>query len=168
LVVAGGRYADAMSASSEHTGGMAPTASATGAARSGDGPTDGDGPRPGAAPSGLAVDPAEVTIDPAQVADWLAGDPELQLVDVRETYERDAGHIAGSRHIELAELPTRAGELAPERPVVFYCRVGRRSDMAALAFRASGLRAHSMRGGLERWARENRPLVPKDGHVADH
>jgi rhodanese-related sulfurtransferase len=110
----------------------------------------------------------DIAVDPAQVAEWLERDPELQIVDVRETYERDAGHIAGSRHIELAQLPARAGELAHERPVVFYCRVGTRSDMAAQAFRAAGRRAHSLRGGLVRWSREGRPLAPPDGHVAEH
>jgi len=113
-------------------------------------------------------DPAEIDVDPTQLAEWLARDPELQLVDVREVYEREAGHIPGSRHIELVELSARAGELDGERPVVFYCRVGARSAMAAQAFRASGLRAHSLRGGLVRWAAEGKPLVPEDGHVADH
>jgi rhodanese-related sulfurtransferase len=110
----------------------------------------------------------EIAVDPAQVADWLARDPDLQLVDVRQPYERDAGHIEGSQHIELAQLSARAGDLARDRPVVFYCRVGARSDMAAQAFRASGLQAHSMRGGLLRWAQEGRPLSPADGYVAEH
>jgi|SRR5580692_2125147 rhodanese-related sulfurtransferase len=113
-------------------------------------------------------DPAEIDVDPAQVAEWLARDPELQVVDVRELYEREAGHIPGSRHIELVQLSSRAGELDRERPVVFYCRVGARSAMAAQAFRASGLRAHSLRGGLVEWARQGRPLAPADGSVADH
>jgi rhodanese-related sulfurtransferase len=113
-------------------------------------------------------EPAEIEIDPAELVEWLARGPDLQVVDVRETYEREAGHIEGSRHIELGALPARAGELERERPIVFYCRVGARSGMAAQAFRASGFRAHSLRGGLVRWARENRPLAPADGHVADH
>jgi rhodanese-related sulfurtransferase len=113
-------------------------------------------------------DPAEIDVDPVQVAEWLARDPELQVVDVRELYEREAGHIPGSRHIELVQLAARAGELDRERPVVFYCRVGGRSSMAAQAFRASGLQAHSLRGGLLEWAREGRPLAPADGSVADH
>ncbi len=107
-------------------------------------------------------------VDPGAVADWMKRDPDLQVVDVREPYEREAGHIAGSVHIELAQLPARAGELDGTRPVVFYCRVGSRSEMAAQAFRASGRHAHSMRGGLMRWAQEGRPLVPAGGKVADH
>jgi rhodanese-related sulfurtransferase len=119
-------------------------------------------------PGEIGVDPDEIGVDPAQLAQWLAREPELQVVDVREVYEREAGHIAGSRHIELVQLAGRAGELDGERAVVFYCRVGARSEMAAQAFRASGLRAHSLRGGLVRWAAEGRELVPEDGHVADH
>jgi rhodanese-related sulfurtransferase len=111
---------------------------------------------------------SEIAVDPAQVAEWLAQEPPPQLVDVREPYEREAGHIAGSLHIELTQLPAQAATLDHERPIVFYCRVGARSDMAAQAFRASGLQAHSMRGGLLRWAEEGRALSPEGGHVADH
>ena len=95
-------------------------------------------------------------------------DGELQVVDVREDYEREAGHIAATCHIPMAELTARASEIDREHPVVFYCRVGSRSDMAAQAFRASGYTALSMRGGLVRWVDENRPLSPEGGNVADH
>jgi rhodanese-related sulfurtransferase len=114
------------------------------------------------------VDSTETDIDPDRLAEWMARDADLQVLDVREVYEREAGHIAGSQHIPLVELSSRAAEIDRERPVVFYCRVGARSDMAAQAFRASGFRALSMRGGLVRWASENRPLSPEGGVVADH
>jgi rhodanese-related sulfurtransferase len=114
------------------------------------------------------LDSTQTDIDPEQLAEWIDRDAELQVVDVREGYEREAGHIAGSRHIPLVELSSRAGEIESDRPVVFSCRVGSRSDMAAQAFRASGLQAFSMRGGLVRWTNEQRPLSPGDGYVADH
>jgi hydroxyacylglutathione hydrolase/adenylyltransferase/sulfurtransferase len=107
-------------------------------------------------------------IEPADVAAWREREPDLQLVDVREPYEREAGHIAQSRHIELVRLSEEAATLARERPVVFYCRLGSRSQMAAQAFRAAGFQAYSMSGGLQRWAREGRPLSPEGGYVADH
>ena len=111
---------------------------------------------------------AEIAIDPQRVADWLADDPLLQLVDVREPYEREAGHIADTRHIELTRLSAEAASLRQDRPVVLYCRVGSRSTMAAQALRAAGFEAYSMQGGLVRWASEGRPLSPQDGYVADH
>jgi rhodanese-related sulfurtransferase len=113
-------------------------------------------------------EPSEISVEPARVSEWLTEDPGLQLVDVREDYERAAGHIEGSRHIELNRLTSQATTFASDRPVVFYCRVGSRSLMAAQAFRAAGFRAHSMSGGLLRWAREGRPLAPAGGSVADH
>jgi rhodanese-related sulfurtransferase len=113
-------------------------------------------------------DPVELDVDPSRVAEWLAEDPSLQVIDVREVYEREAGHIAGTRHIELNNLTAEAPTVDFERPVIFYCRVGGRSTMAAQAFRASGYQAYSMAGGLRRWADEDRPLEPEGGSVADH
>jgi rhodanese-related sulfurtransferase len=111
---------------------------------------------------------ASVSLDPAALAAWLQREPDLQVIDVREPYEREAGHIAGSRHIELVRLSEQASSVDRERPVVFYCRVGARSSMAAEAFRSSGYEAYSLDGGLLRWADERLPLSPEDGTVADH
>jgi rhodanese-related sulfurtransferase len=114
-------------------------------------------------------DSQQTDIEPEQLVRWLARDPGgVQLIDVREPYERDAGAIAGSRHIPMVELSEQAGSIERERPVVFYCRVGSRSTMAAQAFRAAGYHALSMSGGLVRWAGEQRPLDPQNGYVADH
>jgi rhodanese-related sulfurtransferase len=113
-------------------------------------------------------DTATIEVDPERVEAWLRDEPNLQLIDVRESYERDAGHIARSRHIELLSLSSEAATIDRERPVVFYCRVGTRSEMAAQALRTAGFEAYSMRGGLLRWAREQRALTPADGYVADH
>lgn len=113
-------------------------------------------------------EPGEIDVDPEWVARRLAEDPAAQLVDVREPYEREAGHIPGSRHIELQSLSAQAGSLDPTAAVILYCRLGSRSLMAAQALRASGYEAYSMGGGLERWAAEGRGLEPRDGYVADH
>jgi hydroxyacylglutathione hydrolase/adenylyltransferase/sulfurtransferase len=117
---------------------------------------------------GAMTDNAEIAIEPGRVADWLADDPALQVIDVREPYEREAGHIADTRHIELNMLSAEAASLQRDRPIVVYCRVGSRSTMAAQALRAAGFEAYSMQGGLVRWAGEGRPLSPQDGYVADH
>lgn len=109
-----------------------------------------------------------IEIEPAEVAAWIAEEAAVEVIDVREGYEREAGHIGGSRHIPLTELSGAADSLPRDRRVVFYCRVGARSQMAAQALRAAGLDAYTMSGGLLRWAAEDRPLVPDGGHVADH
>ncbi len=109
-----------------------------------------------------------IEIDPATLAGWLAENATLQVIDVREPYEREAGHIEGSRHIELVKLSSEAASIDREQPVVFYCRVGSRSLMAAQALRAAGFEAYSLDGGLVRWAQEDRALSPEDGYVAEH
>jgi hydroxyacylglutathione hydrolase/adenylyltransferase/sulfurtransferase len=93
---------------------------------------------------------------------------EVQIVDVREPYEWDAGRIAGAKHIELERLAGRADELPKDKPVIFQCRVGRRSALATDAFRAVGFDAYNMRGGIEAWANDGLPLEPEGGTVADH
>ena len=93
---------------------------------------------------------------------------EIQLIDIREPYEHEAGRIAGARHIELERLASKADTIERDTPVVFYCRLGARSGMAANAFRRAGWDAHSMDGGLEEWAGRGLPLEPEGGHVADH
>jgi rhodanese-related sulfurtransferase len=93
---------------------------------------------------------------------------DAQIVDVREPYEREAGYVEGTEHIELQQLAGAAESLDRERPVIFYCRSGARSLMAAQAFRRAGYDAYSMAGGLVDWAGEGRPLAPEGGRVADH
>jgi rhodanese-related sulfurtransferase len=111
------------------------------------------------------ADDVDVDVDRARE---LIDSGSVQLVDVREQYEWDAGRIAGARHIELVSLPAEAGSLDRDRPVLFYCRVGSRSTMAAGAFRRAGYDAYSLDGGLVEWARRGAPIEPTDGSIANH
>jgi rhodanese-related sulfurtransferase len=104
-------------------------------------------------------------LSPRQVADLLRDD-DVQLVDVREPYEHEAGRIADDVHIELDNLTEQAGSLDRERPIVFYCRTGSRSALATQAFAASGYRAHNLSGGLKAWVQDGLPIEPADGRVA--
>ena len=105
-------------------------------------------------------------IPPEQVAE-LAEAGEAELIDVRRDYEHEAGHIAGARHIEVNELTSEADSVPRDRPVVFYCRGGSRSGMAAEAFRQAGFDAHNMEGGLSAWAEQGLPLEPAGGEVTE-
>jgi rhodanese-related sulfurtransferase len=103
-------------------------------------------------------------LPPARVAELLA-EGSIQLVDVREPHEREAGHVAGSRHVPLAELTAAAESLDPAVPVVFACRVGARSAMAAWSFARAGFDAHNLTGGLVDWVESG---LPFEGHMAEH
>lgn len=105
-------------------------------------------------------------LTPQQVAElWAAG--TIQLIDVRQDHEFEAGRIAGARHLELAQLPAQADVVEASRPVVFYCRSGARSGMATDAFAQAGFDAHNMVGGLLAWEAAGLPLDPEDGYVSD-
>jgi rhodanese-related sulfurtransferase len=90
-----------------------------------------------------------------------------QLVDVRADHEWDAGRIAGAKHLPLAELAQRTGELDPERPVVLYCRGGTRSTMATDALAEAGFDAAKLSEGVVGWEQEGLPLEPEGGYVAE-
>src|SRR3954452_2783067 len=104
-----------------------------------------------------AFSDTEFDLDPGRVSEILAAD-EAVLVDVREQYEWEAGRIPGARHIELERLAGRAEEIDKDTPVIFQCRVGRRSAFAVEAFRNAGYDAYNMTGGILAWSEAGLPL----------
>src|SRR5918996_621189 len=89
---------------------------------------------------------------------------ELQILDVREPFEWDAGRIEGAIHIPLNDLMAGNTEgLDPDRPVVAYCKTANRSEVARLMLRARGFDAATMEGGGEAWVREGLPFPAASG-----
>ncbi|MDN5797657.1 MAG: MBL fold metallo-hydrolase [Intrasporangium sp.] len=87
-----------------------------------------------------------------QALDAVAS-PAIQLVDIRNAGELEAGMLPGARHIPLAELVARADELDPARPVLLYCAGGWRSSVGASFLRARGFADVSdLLGGYGAWA----------------
>jgi rhodanese-related sulfurtransferase len=90
-----------------------------------------------------------------------------QLVDVRADHEWEVGRIEGAKHLPLAELAERAGEIEKDRPVVLYCRGGNRSTMAAQALADAGYDAAKLTEGIVGWSEAGLSLEPDDGRVAE-
>lgn len=89
---------------------------------------------------------------------------EVQIVDVREEPEWEAGRIEGSVLIPLSELMAgRLESLDTSRPVVAVCRSGNRSEVASLMLRARGFDAYNMEGGVEAWVAADLPFTAPDG-----
>ena len=109
----------------------------------------------------------DVDISPGDVR-ARHGRGEIQLIDVREDYEHEAGRIAGDRHIVMDQLPAEADSLGSDEPIVFYCRTGSRSAVATQAFRASGRDAYNLEGGIVAWVERGLPIEPEGGEVAPH
>ena len=109
----------------------------------------------------MAAESPRSELPPERVAELTAGDAEL--IDVRREEEWEAGRIAGARHVEMNQLTASAEAIPRDRPVIFYCRSGGRSAMAADAFREAGYDAHHLAGGLTAWVESGLSI---EGEVA--
>jgi hydroxyacylglutathione hydrolase len=77
----------------------------------------------------------------------------VTLVDIRNPGEREAGVIAGSIPVPLAQLRSRMAEIPTDKPVVVHCAGGWRSSVAASLLRAQGYeRVADLAGGYNAWA----------------
>ena len=77
---------------------------------------------------------------------------DLQIVDVRNPGEVEAGTIPGAIAIPVGQLPTRLGELDPAKPTVVYCAGGYRSSVAASLLRQNGfVDVSDILGGFGAW-----------------
>jgi rhodanese-related sulfurtransferase len=114
----------------------------------------------------LFADPTR-DLDPAEAHRRQAAG-ELDLIDIREQYEWDAGRAPGARHAEIERVASQAPLLDRARPVAFLCRGGVRAGMVAQAFRAIGFDAYNVTGGFTAWHAQGLPMEPESGIVADH
>jgi adenylyltransferase/sulfurtransferase len=113
------------------------------------------------AATGPAAPGAEVEITPAGLARERPH-RAIQLVDVREPWEWEICRIEGASHIPLGELEDRIGALDRDRPVVTYCHHGNRSLWARQVLLERGFSdVRSLAGGIEAWAREFQPEMPR-------
>lgn len=83
----------------------------------------------------------------------------VTVLDVREPYEWEAGHIEGATHIPLQELPVRHEELPAEGQLLVVCKVGGRSAQAVAYLTHFGRDAVNLEGGMLDWAAAGRPMV---------
>ncbi|ORB65978.1 MBL fold metallo-hydrolase [Mycolicibacterium tusciae] len=113
---------------------------------------------------GYLADPFEVMFshqDDVQVASRLTAKAfderaseltDLQIVDVRNPGEVEAGTIPNAIPIPVGQLPGRLGELDAAKPTVVYCAGGYRSSVAASLLRHNGFADVSdILGGFGAW-----------------
>lgn len=82
------------------------------------------------------------------------------VVDVREKWELDVAALPDVKHIPLGELQARFAELPKDRPLVMFCRSGRRSMDATLFLHQQGYdQAVNLRGGVLSWSAEIDPSM---------
>jgi rhodanese-related sulfurtransferase len=93
-------------------------------------------------------------ISPQELQMRLENGRNLIVVDMRQGWEYQAGHIPGARHIFLQEIPRRIGELPKNVDIVFQCWHGNTSLNACAFLIENGwpaLRVSSLSGGIAGW-----------------
>jgi rhodanese-related sulfurtransferase len=117
-------------------------------------------------------------IMPWDLEERMTENPELMIVDVREPYEFDAMHIAGSVNVPRGILESACEwdyeETVPElvrardQEIVVVCRSGYRSVLAAHAMQVLGYgNVVSLQTGLRGWKDYDQPLEDGDGNDVD-
>lgn len=102
-------------------------------------------------------------LQPPELAQWLADRerPAPVVLDVREPWELAICGLPGAVHIPMREIPARAGELDPSRPLVCLCHHGMRSAQVAIFLERQGFReVYNLDGGIDRWSAEVDPRCP--------
>jgi adenylyltransferase/sulfurtransferase len=110
---------------------------------------------PGSKRDGVEINPTELK------KEWTAN-PKLVVLDVREPHEYEIARIEGARLIPLSELLGRLRELDRRAEIVAHCHHGIRSLQAREILKGAGFaNVRSLSGGIDAWAREVDPNVPR-------
>ena len=89
---------------------------------------------------------------------WTHG---LQVLDVRERAEWDAGHLPDAVHTPYHDLRVLPPAIDPEQPVAVMCASGQRAAVAASLLQRHGAWEvlHVVDGGVPSWERAGWPTV---------
>lgn len=89
---------------------------------------------------------------------------DLTLLDVRQDWEYEEAHLPGAQLLPLAELEERVSEIARGKPLVIYCRSGKRSAAAASLLSGQGFQnVSNMLGGILAWTGAAAVGTPETG-----
>ena len=105
-------------------------------------------------------------LSPDELKARLDNGDDLVVVDMRQAWEYQSGHIPGARHMFIQEIPMRINELPKDKDVVFQCWHGYTSLDAAGFLIQNGWeasRVFSLNGGMAGWA----STFGQDGLVQD-
>lgn len=107
--------------------------------------------------SGSAQNASFVNVSVQDLAD--ADEPERVILDVREPWEYEQGHVPGVTLIPLAELETRVDELPDDAPIYVICRSGNRSTTASKILISAGKQdVRNVQGGILAWQQAGLPV----------
>ena len=93
-------------------------------------------------------------------ANNMIGQGDAVVIDVRDSNEWAAGHVAGAIHIPVDDILSRVDELPSDKDLLFICAMGVRSGLAcemAAAMDISSDRLYNIEDGTNAWITSNYP-----------
>jgi L-ascorbate metabolism protein UlaG (beta-lactamase superfamily)/rhodanese-related sulfurtransferase len=94
--------------------------------------------------------------------------PDVQLVDVRTAEEFAEDHLEGAVNLDVNDstfVAKAKQQLDAARPVLVYCRSGRRSADAAGKLAAEGFEVTNLKGGIMAWRAAKKPVTASTAEV---
>ena len=99
-------------------------------------------------------------VNPAMLAEELAGNSKPVLLDVRAPGEWKAGHVDGSVNVPLSQLQRRLEEIPRDRRIAVICAGGYRSSIAVSILKKNGLKqVEELAGGMTAWQTAGQPAI---------
>ena len=96
-------------------------------------------------------------------AKQMVDEGNVQVIDSREPHEHAEGHVPGSLQIQHMMTLAHEDELARDRPILFICKSGQRSAVAAEFAASLGLtELYNVEGGHDAWAEAGYPMEAED------
>jgi len=76
--------------------------------------------------------------------------PEVQLIDIREPYEYEEGHIENSINIPMGDFLEKLDKLDKSRQIIIYCNTGRRSKpVVYMTYKLHNITLYNLEGGYK-------------------
>jgi rhodanese-related sulfurtransferase len=103
-------------------------------------------------------DMKEITVQELQ--EKIDKNEDFQLIDVREDFEYEMSNLGGEL-IPLGGILIEADKVSRNKPVIVYCRTGRRSAAAIMQLEQQfGFdNLSNLQGGIVAWAQEIDPTI---------
>lgn len=103
---------------------------------------------------------SKITMIDSEEMKILLEENEIQLIDVRTVEEYNENYIKGAENIVYdSNFDQKLNQLDKDKPLVVYCRSGRRSTASAEILEKKGFtKIYELKDGIIQWMKEGNPV----------
>lgn len=105
--------------------------------------------------------PKDFALSPSDLSNLIVKRVPHMIIDIREDWEHEIVSFPHGKHIPLDKLRGYIPQIPLDKKIILVCHLGVRSDTMAAFLRENGISAYSLKGGIEAWAQEIDPSLPR-------